>query len=950
MAAPADDGEQDPVAAASSPAPQPSSPPLDSANRESSEPAPASEPVALSPPSAPTKQDDKDERLLQQGQPSASAYAIPSISLDRPTPVLSPPRSSSPSRVAKSRSPTRSAGQPTSSSAAATNSLSGYQWGTFIKRAVSTVEQSIDKVLDPALAEVTRSGQSDPVLVPPAQPTSSTTPTTNTTSTGRISMQQRLALAMQAQKASAAASATSRAPSSDRASAVSSSTRESLDADESDQRQSAERGRSLEIKDSNDAMEAVASSSSSINESAAPAAVVENRPSVEYAPNESPLRLELTQKQEELQNSLGRISILEEKVKYLSSQLLDYTHKNRQTGAIDKRLAEKDEKIGLLMQEGEQLSKNELRHMSLIKKLRLAERESERAVSDAQKRQERAEKEASELRDRLRKANEIERKQSERIRLLAKSDSEVDILKRERDSLKATISNLREELAHANLLAEDAISKVQSDALEKERARADGLQRELDEFKAEQAMERERFALEKFNLQSKMDREAERAKTREHELKEEISSLEHKLELERIHAEELSVSSSDDSHAKLARQIETLQSQYSIASENWQGIEAALLARISRLESERDELLKRETALRKKIQEDTTRARQLQEESDQNQTVIGDLEAELKLQVEVVKSLRSRIDEETERSAKAIRELEQDKMELERKLQEEEKLRREEATMYMTRSPPPLSPVISKRSGMGAMDSFPMFPTTSGGGGGNGGRVFNLSRESSFSEISGFGSLNGTAPSMISHRRMSRNVSMPAPNTSLPTSPAIGGITPTMSANASFASLNDAASSADLPQQINLHNALLSGDDSNNNSASGSVQGVDDMLSNASTAIGKSSSERMSSVIRRLASELASAKEELSIISRDRDQAREETVELLREIKQKRDVESECAELRTQLEELKVREQTTLEMLGEKTERVNELQDDVQDLKMMYRQQIQELIEKINEK
>lgn len=68
----------------------------------------------------------------------------------------------------------------------------------------------------------------------------------------------------------------------------------------------------------------------------------------------------------------------------------------------------------------------------------------------------------------------------------------------------------------------------------------------------------------------------------------------------RARAEEVSSGSSGDTQAKLLRQIETLQTQYSVASENWRGIEGSLLARITNLETERDEIAKREGDVRRK--------------------------------------------------------------------------------------------------------------------------------------------------------------------------------------------------------------------------------------------------------------------------------------------------------------------------------------------------------------
>jgi hypothetical protein len=56
----------------------------------------------------------------------------------------------------------------------------------------------------------------------------------------------------------------------------------------------------------------------------------------------------------------------------------------------------------------------------------------------------------------------------------------------------------------------------------------------------------------------------------------------------------------------LLRQVETLQTQYSIASENWQGIEGSLLARIASLEKERDDLTKKESDIRRKSREMVT--------------------------------------------------------------------------------------------------------------------------------------------------------------------------------------------------------------------------------------------------------------------------------------------------------------------------------------------------------
>lgn len=79
--------------------------------------------------------------------------------------------------------------------------------------------------------------------------------------------------------------------------------------------------------------------------------------------------------------------------------------------------------------------------------------------------------------------------------------------------------------------------------------------------------------------------------------------MESRLEAFRARVEEASAGTSGDVHAKLLRQIETLQNQYAVASENWQGIEGSLLTRITALERERDEIAKRESDIRRKARE-----------------------------------------------------------------------------------------------------------------------------------------------------------------------------------------------------------------------------------------------------------------------------------------------------------------------------------------------------------
>lgn len=95
--------------------------------------------------------------------------------------------------------------------------------------------------------------------------------------------------------------------------------------------------------------------------------------------------------------------------------------------------------------------------------------------------------------------------------------------------------------------------------------------------------------------------------------------------------------------------------------------------------------------------------------------------------------------------------------------------------------------------------------------------------------------------------------------------------------------------------------------------------------------------ERMSATVRRLETEKVSMKEELARLASQRDEARSEIVALMQEVEEKRKDRERVGELEKEVDKINSRYQTTLEMLGEKSEAVEELRADVGDLKTMYR-------------
>lgn len=117
-------------------------------------------------------------------------------------------------------------------------------------------------------------------------------------------------------------------------------------------------------------------------------------------------------------------------------------------------------------------------------------------------------------------------------------------------------------------------------------------------------------------------------------------------------------------------------------------------------------------------------------------------------------------------------------------------------------------------------------------------------------------------------------------------------------------------------------------------------RGINDIISESTVGAGPSVQlvERMSATVRRLESERAGSKDELARVTAQRDESRQQVVDLMRELEEKKTADSRVEELEAKLADIDQRYLTTLEMLGEKSEQVEELQADIADLKKIYRE------------
>lgn len=627
-------------------------------------------------------------------------------------------------------------------------------------------------------------------------------------------------------------------------------------------------------------------------------------------------------RQDETHIYLERIDALQSKLQYLTKEAAEMaknTSVEAQPGSIEQKMAAKDEKIALLIEEGQKLSQTELKHMSIIKKLRAKSTEDDKVVADFKRTTEKHEKSAREAQERAKRAESAEKRALEKLKSLGKIEKDLENVRAERDVKESLVQDLQIELSQATSAAKEAEVRANAEALEAEKRYAAELTDELSSIKTEKELADKQHQHELRELKEKAEREKERARVAEMERQGEQSILESRLEAYRARAEEASAGQSGDVQAKLLRQIETLQNQYAVASENWQGIEGSLLSRVTTLEKERDDIAKREADIRRKTRETSLKCRRMEEELERVNAKSEDMDLELSSRSTQVATLNERL---TKSEAEVTAAREDLKVEREaweaRQAQriEEEKARMREETAR-SNTPDTLyhqfrteSPTIHNRTRKSSnADRSPHTRRIQGLA--ISGATSHPSNERPLSRRSSSQPLHNLQTSNLEHQRpVSRHDSL----STVPQLSVNNGVPGTPSA--------------------------YDNDDFDVQTPGTPERTINDVISASTAGAGPSVQlvERMSAAVRRLESEKASHKDELSRLSGQRDEARDQIVGLMKEVEEKRGWESRVKELEKEMKGVEERYLTTLEMLGEKSERVEELKADVQDLKGMYRE------------
>ncbi|KAK1954672.1 M protein repeat protein [Colletotrichum sublineola] len=632
-----------------------------------------------------------------------------------------------------------------------------------------------------------------------------------------------------------------------------------------------------------------------------------------------------TEQQEEIHRYIEQLEALQAKVQFLARDATDAARKSAiaaPAGSYERKLAEKDEKIAALMDEGRSLAAIEQKHRTIIRKLRSQINGDEKTMAELRARHDKLTVDVDKLRTRAGRVDELEQSNQD---LQIKSNGmqdELNALRAEVSANKTVIQGLRDDLRKAADQAHSTIEKATEEALTAEKRRVKDLEDTVAALRVEKTLAVERAKANAAEAEEKAACAAERTRTMEIEMKTELQAMEGKLEAMRALAEEASSGAMSDSQAKLLRQVETLQTQHAIAAENWQGIEASLVARVGNLERERDDALRRESEMRKKARETATRCKRQDEELQELTNKLPNYQRDVEAYQERIEGLQKRVDNAEAALSQAKSELEKyqqtgwraERTESDRRPWLEDHLSGPGSRVH-SRPDSPLLPVPTRTTS----NDLLLLQSVSGKS-----RKIPLQTNG----VDGFQDGSSVGRKMSS-QPTARPPMLPS-GSNLPVAPSI----------TSFELLPDSLLTP--TSHAGEKDDMFEGVET----SSSPRQMLQDMVSVSTVGAGPSVQlvERMSAAIRRLEAERVTSREELARISGQRDEARAEIVSLMKELESNKTASKRVAELESQVDDLNSRYQTTLELLGEKSELVEELRADVQDVKAMYRDLVERTV------
>ncbi|CAB1353497.1 unnamed protein product [Coregonus sp. 'balchen'] len=533
-------------------------------------------------------------------------------------------------------------------------------------------------------------------------------------------------------------------------------------------------------------------------------------------------------------------------------------------------IREKEEQIRELLEEGEKLSKQQLQHSNIIKKLRVKEKESETKISKQNKKLKEQEEELKHLQQVLDEKEEVEKQHRDNINKLnvVVEHQEKDMTKLQSDSEELLENNRSLQAALDN-----SYNEAQEAALSRETQAKEELALALVKAQEEARMQQDALVNQVADLRLALQRAEQQQARKEDYLREEISDLQQRLQGAETRNQELSQSVTLATRP-LLRQIENLQASLGGQTASWEKLEKSISDRLVEAQAQLAVAVEKERAATEELMAIKAQLASLESQN----SLLRQEKGRLHGQLDAEKTRREKLEDDSSREhveldnlrgehTRAQEEAKKEKLLLTNQLEMEKmKVEQEKKKCYLAQE------ALKEKERKVLVHSVGEPPASS---------TPSLSRSSSISGVDHAGL----------HSSFSQEDSL---------GHSLGTMTMSMSGT-------------------NLYEAAR--------------------LSGGSSII-----ENLQSQLKLREGEIAQLQLEISSLERTRSSMAEEMVRLTNQNEEMEDSVKEIPTLKVQLQELEQRHNTILQMYGEKAEEAEELRLDLEDVKNMFKTQIDELL------
>ncbi|XP_076845353.1 TATA element modulatory factor isoform X2 [Brachyhypopomus gauderio] len=548
-------------------------------------------------------------------------------------------------------------------------------------------------------------------------------------------------------------------------------------------------------------------------------------------------------------------------------------------------IKEKEEQIRGLLEEGEKLSKQQLQHSNIIKKLRAKEKENEAKIAKQSKKLQDQEDELKQLQKVLDGKEEVEKQHRESIkklngaverqeRELLTLQSEQEELQEQNRSLQAALDSSYKELADLHKANATKASEAQELALSREVQAKEELSLALDKAQEEARLQQGVLANQVTDLRVALQRAEQQQARKEDYLREEISDLQQRLQDAETRNQELSQSVTSATRP-LLRQIENLQANLGAQTASWEKLEKNISDRLAEAQAQLAVAVEKERSATEELHAVKAQLASLESQN----SLLRQEKGRAQGQLDAERARREKLEDEGSREHV---ELENLKGEYTRALED---ARKEKLLLTSQLEMEKMRVEQEKKKCYLAQEAL---------------------------------------------KEKERKV----PNMSVGEAPASS--TPSLSRSSSISGAEPGG----------LNTSLFSQDDTLEHTLGtmAGALGPGSLYEAARLGGGSSVLENLQAQLKLREGEITQLQLEISALERSRSVMAEELVRLTNQNEEMETKVKEIPRLRVQLKDLEQRHNTILQMYGEKAEEAEELRLDLEDVKNMYKTQIDELL------